>query len=600
MDTRGVTAPAEGELTEPEQQLVAAAGTGALVDLRGGVAEQDEPANGASWEPARTVRAEVLAELLVGTRTPAGGGRLRAVRLAGARITGRLDLEAATLACPLLLWDCHLEQPISLNETRALVIRLPGCRLPGLFAEQVETRGNLELGGFTATGKVSLVGAHVGGQLWLDGASLTNPAGIALLADGLTVDQNMYCRGGFTAIGAVSLGGAHVGGHLVLDGASLANPGGVALGADGLVVDQAMVCRNGFTATGEVRLLAARIGLSLELSGASLSNPDGRALNADRLTVDQTMFCDDGFTATGELSLLGAHIGGTLAFDGASLANPDGQALDAAGLTVEQNMYCRDGFTATGGMRLLGARIGGTLDLTGATLSNPGRETLILEDVRAAALFLLPQRRPDGIVDLTGAKVGSFVDDQATWPAKLGLRGFVYEVLENDRVGVRARLGWLQRHQGGYTPQPYEQLAAAYRRDGRDEDARRVLVAKQWRRRGRVNPWNWLLYATVGYGYRTWLALVWLLVALWAGTVALDDAQQAGLLEPAKDNPSQQPTFHPLTYALDLLLPVVSLGQEGAWIARGWAEGWTWGLVLAGWVLTTAVVAGLTGVLKRD
>lgn len=180
------------------------------------------------------------------------------------------------------------------------------------------------------------------------------------------------------------------------------------------------------------------------------------------------------------------------------------------------------------------------------------------------------------------------------------MRGFVYETLDNDQVSVRRRLGWLRRHQGGYTPQVYEQLATVYRRAGRDEAARRVLIAKQWRRRGALNPWNWLLYGSIRYGYRPWLALPWLLILLWAGTIALERADQAHLLAPAKDRPSQQPTFHPLTYALDLLLPIVNLGQEGAWIPRGWAEPWTWGLILAGWVLTTAVVAGVTGVFKRD
>jgi len=41
-----------------------------------------------------------------------------------------------------------------------------------------------------------------------------------------------------------------------------------------------------------------------------------------------------------------------------------------------------------------------------------------------------------------------------------------------------ARLDWLSRGQGDYEPQPFEQLAAQYRRVGHDEDARRVLLHK--------------------------------------------------------------------------------------------------------------------------
>ena len=39
------------------------------------------------------------------------------------------------------------------------------------------------------TGEVWLLGAHVGGQLACEGATLSNPGGQALTADGLTVGQ---------------------------------------------------------------------------------------------------------------------------------------------------------------------------------------------------------------------------------------------------------------------------------------------------------------------------------------------------------------------------------------------------------------------------
>jgi hypothetical protein len=538
-------------VTEPERLIWHAAGTGVLVDLRARVADLQDPSSGATWNGIRTVRAEVLAELLVGVRTPPGSGRLRAVRLQGAWVTGQLDLEAATLGCPLELLDCHFERPIILSEARAPVIRLLGCHVPGFAGAQLETRGDLVLAeGFTATGEVSLLGAHIGGTLDLKKATLTNPDGLALNGQGLTVDRTMFCSHGFRATGQVSLLGAHIGG-------------------------------------------------SLDLSEATLANPDGLALDGQALTVDRAMFCREGFSATGEVSLLDAHIGGTLSFSKASLTNPDGLALDGQALTVDQDMFCRKGFSATGEVSLLGAHIGGTLDLSEATLANPGGRALDLEGVRAETVQLLPHERPDGIVDLTNARVSSFDDDQATWPERLRLRGFVYEALANDSVPVRTRLGWLRRHRG-YAPQVYEQLAAVYRRDGRDEAARRVLIAKQWHRRRGLNPlgqlWNWLLYVTVGYGYRTWLAVLWLAGLLVVGTRVFDRAFPTHMV--AAKQPV--PEFHGVVYTLDRLVPILNLGQKDAWIPQGTAQTWSWLLTGAGWVLTTAVVAGLTGVLKRD
>ena len=347
------------KLVKPKNLVWFAAGTGALVDLRARVPDLDDPATGATWDAARTVPAELLVELLVGARPPLKGGQLRAVRLRGARITGQLNLEAATLVCPLLLQDCHLERPVYLNEAHAPVIRLLGCHLPGLTADQLETRGNLVLDRISATGEVRLLGAHIGGQLSFNGASLTNPDGPALNADGLTVDQGVFCR-------------------------------------------------EGFIADGEVRLIGAHIGGTLEFDGARLTNPNGRALNADRLTVDEDMYCRQGFTAQGGIRLLGGHIGGILEFDGARLTNPNGRALNAKLLTIDQSMLCQEGFTAVGEVCLLDARVGGQLSFNGASLSDPKQLALHLEGVQAAALFLRPHQRPEGTVNLTNARVGSF------------------------------------------------------------------------------------------------------------------------------------------------------------------------------------------------
>jgi hypothetical protein len=79
---------------DPEQALHQAIATGALVDLRTGQTEADDPARGGTWEQPRIGRAELLAELL--TQHAEGQRRPRALRLADARITGALDLEGAS------------------------------------------------------------------------------------------------------------------------------------------------------------------------------------------------------------------------------------------------------------------------------------------------------------------------------------------------------------------------------------------------------------------------------------------------------------------------------------------------------------------------
>jgi hypothetical protein len=738
------------ELTEPERAVWNAIETGALVTLPVGATTAEDSASGATWGQDRQIRAQLLYELLAGGNGPKDI-RPRALKLAGARITGTLDLEAVTLVCPLSLVQCYFDQPINLKEAHAPAVHLSGCHVPGLDAEQFQTRGNLGLdGAFTATGEIRLLGAHIGGSLILAGAALTNPEGAALSADALTVDQAMFCHEGFTAAGEVRLVSAHIGTQLAFSGATLTNPGGVALGADGLTVDHAMFCDQGFTAEGEVRLPSAHIGGQLAFVGAMLTNPDGVALEADGLTVDQGMVCLDGFTAQGNISMIGAHIGGTLDFSGATLTKPKAIALEADGLSVDQDLFCREGFTAQGEVRLLGAHIGGQLDFSGATLTNPKaialeadeltvdqgmacREgftaqgmislrvariggqlnfdsaaltnpegialggdgltvgqtmfcgdgftaqgeihlpgghihgqfnlhgatlanpdgavlvadgltvdqgmfcvegftaqgaitlrgahiggqlnfdgakltypdgfALDLERFRGAILVLQPEVAPDGAVDLTHAHVDTYVDSQATWPQGLRLHGFTYGALVADpEVDARTRLGWLERDLDGYIPQVYEQLAAAYRSIGRNEDARKVAIAKQRRRRQTLNGpgrwWNSLLRWTVGYGYQTWKAGVWLLGLVGLGWWIFDRAYPTHLV--AANPPGQRPSFHAGLYALDLLLPFADLGYQGAWIAAGWTRAFYLGWNLAGWVLITAVVAALSGLIKRD
>ncbi|TYB43905.1 oxidoreductase [Actinomadura chibensis] len=410
----------------------------------------------------------------------------------------------------------------------------------------------------------------------------------------------MFCRD-LSVNGEIRLPGARIGGRLDLGHAHLTNPGGTALTADRLTVDDG-VLGEGLTTDGQVRLPGARVGGVLVLAGAHLTNPGGQALNADGLVADGDVHATDGFTAEGEVRLVGARVGGLLSFEAATLINPGRWALYAFRLSAGGGLHCRGGFRAEGELLLAGARIDGYFDLSDSILTKPGRQALDFEGATALALVLLPRHRPEGGVDLTNAHVGILEDDPTTWPASVHLRGFTYDSLglRSDKADVRTRLDWLARDPDGYAAQLYDQLAAAYRRAGEEQAARDVAVAAQRRRRVTLNPAgkavNWLLFLTVGYGYRTWLAAVWLLGLLVLGTWIFNDAHPHDLT-PVDANTSG---FNALGYTLDVLLPIVDLGQQRAWRAHGAAMYWSWAFITAGWVLTTAVVAGLTGLLKRQ
>ncbi|MFG3600197.1 hypothetical protein [Micromonospora chersina] len=356
-------------LNEAERKLWDAFPRGTVVDLGDGdpTAEDFDPG---TWSEDRQVRGEVITRLLLGARDKEAGYVAR-IALTGARVIGELNIRGGQTEHELVLTRCWVDAPSDFTGASSGPTMFYRTRLPGLTGRDWQAHGSVSFLQSRCCGETHLIGAHIGGHLSFSGAVLTNPIGHALNADGVTVDQDMFCRDGFTATGETRLLGAHIGGQLAFHGATLTNPDGYALNADGLTVDQDVVCRDGFTTTGEISLIGAHIGGQLAFHGATLTNPDGYALNAGRLTVDQDMFCSDGFTATGQIGLLGAHIGGQLAFNGATLTNPDGYALNADRLTVDHEMFCSDGFTATGGIRLLGAHIGAQLALDDATLTNP-------------------------------------------------------------------------------------------------------------------------------------------------------------------------------------------------------------------------------------
>ncbi|MDW4911321.1 oxidoreductase [Streptomyces sp. ADMS] len=486
------------EFTDAERELWDAFPEGRLVELRSGAADSDGE-QGEHPEPETEVRAAVLTALLLGGNSGQSGA-IAALRVSGARITGRLDLAGAQIEHMFRLENCSFDEPPSLYEAVTRTVAFVDCRLPALDAGMARVEGRLDLRRSTIDGRLSLRNAHVTGGLVLTSASLSEPGGWAVFAGGLVMEGGMFCRD-LSVRGGIRLPGAHLPGGLFLDGARIDNPGQVALAANNAIVDTVNLSR-GFAAQGTIRLRSAQI--------------------ADRLD-----------------------------FDGAVL---DGADLDCSRM-------------------------------------------------QAGDLHFTPATPPSGAVDLQGARVAVVHDAEGSWPDVVRLEGFVYDSLQptDGMHGNKAvlRVAWIRR-EPGYAPQPYEQLASWYRQVGHDEDARRVLLAKQRHYRSTLRPagraWGHLLDGTVGYGYRPWLAGLWILALTILGTTTFSTASS-----PKPIQPGQGPPFNAFVYTLDLLIPIGGLGQRSAWYWTGsGAQSLAYVLIASGWVLTTAVVAGVTRSLNKN
>src|SRR5215469_9112606 len=176
-----------------------------------------------SWPDSQNCPASVIRDILRGrlVADPDPHG----LRLRGAWITGRLDLESLTTDVNLELKDCLLEEGILARDARLAAITLDGCQIEHPAESPLDgdrlTCSLLFLSsarviGHAGDGVVCLARSHISGLLSCAGSELRNDSGPALLADGLKVDQDMHLTGGFTAtgvgsLGAVCLAGARIG-----------------------------------------------------------------------------------------------------------------------------------------------------------------------------------------------------------------------------------------------------------------------------------------------------------------------------------------------------------------------------------------------------
>ena len=127
--------------------------------------------------------------------------------------------------------------------------------------------------------------------------------------------------------------------------------------------------------------------------------------------------------------------------------------------------------------------------------------------------------------------------------------------------------------------------------------------------------WSLILEHTIGFGYAPWRVIKWLIAFFVIGSATFYVANDNNIMVPSdsrvymtnsKKIPDKYPKFSPLTYSLDTLIPLVGLHQEKYWepdATTGWGtltRFYLWFQILAGWMLATLGVAGMTGIVKRD
>ncbi len=521
-------------------------------------------------------------------RGAVAGGGAEAVAATGLSVDGQVDCEGLEARGGVSLEGATVTGTVSLRGAR---IAAPGEQ--ALVLSYATIGGKLNCRELTVDGETRAINCQVAGQLSMTAARLSNPGGMAFFAGGLQVGGGAFFSVGFSVYGAFRLIGARFAANLTIEGSTFDNPGGTAVNLDRAVTGS--VYGDDLTCRGEFSMIGARVGGDVSMARAVLdAGTARRALNAERAQVDGILVLTEA-KALGEVNLRSVRVGERLLLLRADLRNPPHIACRLSRAQVTSDMFC-DGLTVTGQLRLAGTVIGGSLTLTNAVLANPGGSALDAKSLQVQELVLHPAVPVDGEVDLRNAVIGALRDDPAAWPEQLRLDGLTYQALE-PLLPAGQRLRWLARDPDGYPPRPYEQLAAYYTALGQSGQGRAVLYARERvQHRGKkmaARAWGMLQDVTVGYGYRPRRALAWIGILLATGSVVFS------VVPPPALQAGNAPHFNGIIYTLDLLLPVVNLGQKYAFNPGG-AEQWlSYFFIAAGWTLATTVAAGAARVLQR-
>ncbi|PSL08340.1 hypothetical protein CLV30_101311 [Haloactinopolyspora alba] len=574
----------------------------------------------------------------------------RVLDATGVQVGGKISLERAQIHGMVSFDQARVRRRIVLGETTLAGSGVGSADGPIVFSATQTTSEELLVDRGLFRGALRLTGSAFVAGVSLRHVTIEAHDSAALLAADMTA--GVIRLTGLDVDGAVALPRCRVGGELLIDGGRYRHAGRIAVDAAHISVAGALIVREA-DLTGTLVLRRAEVGLAMQLSGvqgAVGSTPDGGAsvdhvVTAVGMRVEGNVECRR-LSLAGQVSFAEAVLAGRLVFhDGGRLTNPGRPALYAPDLQVAGavefgTQYADDTarLTVVGDIRLDRARLGEVwwehVSISeGAVEPGPAepideakpvislREAVVERRVLMDGLDVAPPARPgrpvvvdlsqmqagtvelppgESAVDLRDSAVRTLVLDP-TDTTTVMLSGLTFD--DPGDADVDTALSWLRRDLTGYQHQVYEQLAAHYHRAGEDAAARTVLLARQRHRRdllgtssfGQVlmKGWGYLQDVTVGYGYRPGLAAVW-----FTGLLAFGTAYFAGSeLEPVETD--VHPTFNPFGYTLDLLIPLLSLGQDSAWDPRGPDLWVAYGLIFCGAVLATTVVAAVTRVLNR-
>lgn len=217
-----------------------------------GQCEQDDqdPEHASQWHESRHIRAEVIRCLAIGgiwhgydTGWPV---HAHGIQIKYATITNTLECDEAVIKHSLWIKNSYFENKTDFTQAKTKHLSFEGSHLPGIDADGVKVTGNVFMTeNFYSTGCVSFVAAIVEGQFDCDNGFFRSECGPALDANGITVGQDVFLRENFKAVGDVNFLGSIIKSQFQCSGGKFNNPNGDALNLRFAEIGSALICAKG-------------------------------------------------------------------------------------------------------------------------------------------------------------------------------------------------------------------------------------------------------------------------------------------------------------------------------------------------------------------
>ncbi len=530
------------------------------------------------------IRAEFIRELILGRVSEEDCPTWHdesGIRIGDAVIIGTFDLTSIDYDKPIEIINSSFESIIFLRNARLRQVRLTGCKVPSIEAENVHIDGNFELT-LVRTGAISLLNAKLKGTLNLKGAVLKpengNHIGPVLNCEGAEFGASALLHRGFIAEGEVSLVLVQINGHLSCSGGTFRNAGGKALHCNSARIGGSVLLREGFESVGEVNFVRSRITGNLHCHDASFEDVEGIAVELRSCQIEGVFYFCELRKIKGMLNLRDTKTK-SFADDGTGWPGKNKLVLDG---------FEYESFTES--------------YIDGA------QRTVI--DAKRRLHWILCQPNND--------LQGDFKPQPWTHLSKV-LREMGHS--QNARFILRKRSSWRFHH----GPRKWwNWIEWPFR-----------LVFWGW-----LTGYGYALRRPIVVIVAIW-SIGWVMFSVAQDTGLMRPAPAIAVLdseylERARAANSMYESFEPWLYSLDVFLPFATLHQESNWIPHdagdisvdlrktypglvklpnsfqpwvSWAEReleagaikkWFWFQIVAGWILMSIVIVGFSGLLRRE